>query len=243
MNAGLPQAARVDDAQVRGLDDGRGGLVDDHRLELVGHPHAVAQPTATDPRDGVEQLARVRVLRRREQRRDVRLLDDLAVVHDRDAVGEVRDDAHVVRDQHDRGAELLGEPPQQVEDLGLHGDVEGRGRLVGDDQARVEHQGLRDDDALLLAARELVRVVVDAVLRVGDADQAQHLDRLLAGVVLGQPTVGPHALGDLPADGEHRVERGRRLLEHHGGVAATHVAQLVRRSSWRRRGWPSRPCG
>ena len=50
---------------------------------------------------------------------------------------------------------------QQVEDLGLHGDVEGGGRLVGDDHARVEHERLRDDDALLLPAGELVRVVVD----------------------------------------------------------------------------------
>ena len=75
-----------------------------------------------------------------EQRLDVGLLDDLALVHDRHAVGEVGDDAHVVRDQHDRGAELVAAAAQQVEDLGLHGHVEGGGRLVGDDHARVEHQ-------------------------------------------------------------------------------------------------------
>ena len=32
-------------------------------------------------------------------------LDDLAAAHDDDAIGHVGDDAHVVRDQHDRGAE------------------------------------------------------------------------------------------------------------------------------------------
>ena len=33
-------------------------------------------------------------------------------------------------------------------------------------------------------------------------------------------------LGDLPADGQHRVERGHRLLEHHADVAAAHPSHL-----------------
>src|SRR5207302_4863193 len=32
--------------------------------------------------------------------------------------------------------------------------------------------------------------------------------------------------GDLPADGEHGVERSHRLLEHHADVAAAHLAHL-----------------
>ena len=75
---GLPQAARVDDPQVGRLDDRRRGLVDHPGLELVGHPHPVAQPAPADARDGVQQPARVLVLRRREQRAHVGLLDDLA---------------------------------------------------------------------------------------------------------------------------------------------------------------------
>ncbi len=34
-------------------------------------------------------------------------------------------------------------------------------------------------------------------------------------------------LGDLPADRQHRVERGHRLLEHHADLAAAHLAHLV----------------
>src|SRR5215471_8359277 len=34
-------------------------------------------------------------------------------------------------------------------------------------------------------------------------------------------------LGDLPADGEHRIERGHRLLEHHADVAAAHLAHFA----------------
>ena len=43
---------------------------------------------------------------------------------------------------------------QEVQDLGLHRDVEGRDRLVGDDQARLQGQGAGDADALALAAAE-----------------------------------------------------------------------------------------
>jgi hypothetical protein len=114
---------------------------------------------------------------------------------------------------------------QQVEDLGLHGDVEGRGRLVGHDDARVEHERLGDDDALLLAAGELVRVVVDALLRVGDADPSHDVDDLRAGLAARVLPVRPQALRDLPAHRVHRVEGGRRLLEHHRCVPASHGSQ------------------
>jgi len=43
--------------------------------------------------------------------------------------------------------------------------------LVGDDQQRVGHQRPRDRHALLLAARQLVRVMLDPVRQ---ADQLQH---------------------------------------------------------------------
>ena len=74
------------------------------------------------------------------------------------------------------GAVVVAQVPQQFQDLRLHGDVQGRGRLVGHDQARVQGQRGRNHDALLLPAGELVRVVVDPVLRIRDAHLAQGLD-------------------------------------------------------------------
>ena len=106
-----------------------------------------------DARHRREELLRVRMLGVREQLDRGRLLDQLALVHDRHAVGEVGDDAHVVGDEDDRGAELVTAAAQQVEDLRLHGHVEGRCRFVRDDQLGIEHERHRDDDALLLAAR------------------------------------------------------------------------------------------
>ena len=52
------------------------------------------------------------------------------------------------------------EVEQQVEDLAAERDVERRGRLVGDDDARVERDGAGDADALALAAGEGVRIAL-----------------------------------------------------------------------------------
>jgi len=163
---------------------------------------------------------------RGEQRADLRLLHQLALVHDGHAVRQVRHHAHVVGDQEDRYPELVAGAAQQVEDLGLDGDVEGGGGLVRDDDLGFEHERHRDHHALLLPAGELVGVVVDPLLGVGDAHPAQDVDRLGTGLPPGVLPVGTQALGDLPADRVDRVECGGRLLEDHGRVGAAHGAQL-----------------
>ena len=65
--------------------------------------------------------------------------------------------------------ELLLQPLQQRQDLRLDGDVEGGGRLVGDQQLRPADECHRDHDPLPHAARKLVRVRVHALLRIGHA--------------------------------------------------------------------------
>ena len=68
---------------------------------------------------------------------------------------------------------------QQVENLRLDRDVERGRRLVGDDQRRVARQRQRDQRALPQPARQLVRIVADALLRLRDADGLEQLDRAL----------------------------------------------------------------
>ena len=104
-------------------------------------------------------------------------LDDPPGIHDGDAVGGLGDHAHVVGDQHDGGAALPGEPPDQRDDLRLHRDVERGGRLVGDDELGLRRQREREHDALAHAAGELVRIVVDPHLRRRDADLRQQRQR------------------------------------------------------------------
>ncbi len=72
-------------------------------------------------------------------------------------MGDAGDDAEVVGDQHHAEAEIALELGQQAQDLGLHRDVERRGRLVGDQQLGFAHQRRGDHHALAQAARELVR--------------------------------------------------------------------------------------
>ena len=80
-------------------------------VERVRH-HALdlREPLAAgrvELRHRAQQRPRVRVLRRFEERVDVRRLDHLAEIHDRDLVGDFRDDAEIVGDQHHGDAELV----------------------------------------------------------------------------------------------------------------------------------------
>jgi hypothetical protein len=87
-------------------------------------------------------------------------------IEDADALAHLRDHRQVVADEEDARAELLAERGDEVEHLGLDRRVEpGRG-LVEDEQRRVLGEGHRDDDALLHAAGELVRIAAHHAPRV-----------------------------------------------------------------------------
>ena len=75
-------------------------------------------------------------------------------------------------------SELLLQLEQQLHDLRLGGHVERGGGLVGDQQLGPAGERHGDHDALPHAAGQLVRVLVEAALGGGDADQAEQLDRL-----------------------------------------------------------------
>ena len=83
-------------------------------------------------------------------------LHHLAEVHDDDPVRDVAHDTEVVGDEHVAEMELLLEVVEQVDDLGLDGDVERRDGLVEQDQLRVDRQRPGDPDPLPLAPGELV---------------------------------------------------------------------------------------
>ncbi len=97
---------------------------------------------------------------------------------------------------------------QQGQDLRLHGDVQGGGRLVGDQQRRIAGQRQRDRDALGHAAGQLGRVQPGDPLGLGDLHGRQQLDRPRPGRRPADPLVPPDHLGELAADPE-RPGRGR----------------------------------
>ena len=148
------------------------------------------------------------------------VLDFLAAIHDEHVVGDFGDDAEIVRDEDDRHAAGVAQLAEDFEDLGLDRDVERGGRLVGNEQLRIAGECHRDHDALLLAARHLMRVGIDPLFGFGDADFAKQLDRFLPGLGFAHLLMEHDRFHDLGADGEDRVERRHRLLKDHADVAA-----------------------
>ena len=160
-------------------------------------------------------------------------LDGPARVHDQHVVRDLADHAEIVGDQDDRRVELALQVGQQIQDLCLHRHVERGGRLVGDDQVRIVDQRHRDHRALPHAAGELVRILVDAPVRLRDADPVEHLDRPRAGPRPWTPGGGPGtprrsagrpcSTGAAPTAGPGRSSpcRGRAVSAAHASVMAT----------------------
>ena len=113
---------------------------------------------AAQRREGLHEALRVRVLRVCAEPLGGCGLDDLARVHDRDPVCELEQERQVVRDEEHREAEVALERLDLLEDLALDDDVQGRRRLVEDDQLRLQGEGHGDHDPLAHASRELVRI-------------------------------------------------------------------------------------
>jgi hypothetical protein len=132
-----------------------------------------------------------------------------------------------VGDQHDRRVQGVAQLAQQTQDLRLDGDVQRGGRLVGDDDLRVAGDRHGDDDALAQAARELVRVLLEPLLGVRDADHVEQLDGALVGGVLGDVEVRTQGLAQLPADRVDRVQRRHRLLEDHRDLVAADLLHVL----------------
>ncbi len=86
-----------------------------------------------------------------------------------------------------------------------------------------------DRDALAHAARQLMRVLVETLRRLGDPDRVQQRERGLVGLALVHVQVEDQRLGDLLADLHHRVERRHRVLEDHRHLGAPHRAHVVLR--------------
>src|SRR5262245_40138532 len=64
-------------------------------------------------------------------------------------------------------------------------------------------------------------------LRIGDFDQAKHINGLCACLFFAQPLVQTDRLADLIAHSKHRIERGHRLLKNHGNLVAANFAHLL----------------
>ena len=143
---------------------------------------------------------------------DRSLLDDFTVLHHHDPMTERAHDLQIVGNEEIAQAALVLQFAQEVDDLGLNGQIERRGRLVEQDEFRFERDCPRNSDALALAAGKLVREARQDVVRKPGADK-----RLLHALqpitfVVAEPIDDQPLLDDL-ADRHARIERGERILE------------------------------
>ncbi len=129
----------------------------------------------------------------------------------------------VVADQEHRGILLLAQVAQHVEDASLHGDVQRRRGLVGEDELGLARQGQRGHGALTHPARELMRVVGGSLRRVRNADPPEQIGGCRGELTAG-PAVATGDLGDLSADRLTRVQAGQGVLEDHRDLASADPA-------------------
>ena len=138
------------------------------RAQVAGLETAARR--AVEPVDRGRESASIRVAGALEDRLDVALLDQLAIAHHRDRVGDLGHHAHVVGDEHHRHAALVLQLADQLEDLGLDRHVQRGRRLVGDQHRRVAGERHGDHGPLPHAAGILERVAVDGAVGVADLD-------------------------------------------------------------------------
>ena len=160
---------------------------------------------------------------------DLADLGDAAGVHHGDAIRRLGDHAHVVGDQHHRGAVPAGQILQDRNDLRLDRNVERGRRLIGDHQRRLGAERERDHDALAHAAGEFVRIAVEALLGRGKTDLGQPRDRPLLRLLPPEGLMRQDRLGELIADPQQRVEAGHRILEDDADPPPADVAHPLRR--------------
>ena len=157
---------------------------------------------------------------------DGALFDDLAGIHDDHPRTELPDDPHVVGDQQHRGLLAL-HLQNQVEDLGLNGDVERGGRFVGDNQLRLEHERHGNHDALSHATGELMGIGTHPLGRVANAHLAQPLLGHLMGRAVADAVVQLDCFDQLSSDTVEWREGRHRFLEDHADRPPADGAHLA----------------
>src|SRR2546425_10944826 len=123
--------------------------------------------------DPLQELLRPLLSRRGEDLLRRALLEDPALVQEADPVGDVAREAHLMRgDQHRHSS--LRQLPDHLQHLGNELRVEGARDLVEEQQIGLHRERAHDGDALLLAAREPVGILVALV---GEPEAGEQLAR------------------------------------------------------------------
>src|SRR3546814_75664 len=108
--------------------------------------------------------------RRGEKTGCIHGFDNFTGPHQGDVIGHILDHRQIVGNQHNRQTHFFLNVGQQIQYLGLHRHIKRSGGFVGNQKPGFGRQRNRDHDALLLPARELKRVVAQALVRLGSTE-------------------------------------------------------------------------
>jgi hypothetical protein len=137
-----------------------------------------------------------------------------AQIHHHDAAADVLDNGQIVGHKQIGHGALALEVLQQIDDLGLHGNVQRADRFVANDQLWFHGQGAGNADALALAATEFVRVTVRLRgVQAGVAEKPGNSPGAVGGGCA--QVVNFQGLADDLANGHARVKGIVRVLENH----------------------------
>ncbi len=187
-----------------------------------------ARPGFARHRDALHQPPGIGMQRLIENFPNIAGFNHLAAVHHGQPVGHSGNHAQVMGDQQQSHIKFLLDGSQQGQDLRLNGDVQGRGRLVGNDQAGAAHQAHGDHHTLAQAPRKLVRVLFQARGSRGNAHFSQQINSPVPGFCHGYILVFKDGLFQLIADGVAGIQRGHGLLKNHGHARPPNAGHVRR---------------
>ncbi len=130
-------------------------------------------------------------------------------------------------DKHDRHPQLVLQILDEVQNVGLSGDVERGGRLVGDEQPGLARKRHSDADTLPHPTRKLEGIGRQPGLGAGNTHLTQHLHSAVYRFFFGDLEVEANSLDELVADSMHRRKGAHRFLKDHGDLFAPELANFL----------------
>ena len=163
----------------------------------------------------IDEFARIGVLRMLKDFFGQTALNGKAAMYDDELVRNEREHAEIMRDEDHRSTAGRFNAQKLLHDGVLTDGIDGRCRLVADDEGRLQSKRETDHHALEHAARHLMRIFAQHILRVTDLHEFKHFDRF--GPNFGAAPVRMFLKGfcHLSADAVERIKAAHGVLEHH----------------------------
>ena len=153
-------------------------------------------------------------------------LHDPSTVENHHLIGEIGDHPEIMGDHQHSHAQFRLQVLYQLENLCLNGDVERRGRLIGDQQSRPADQRHGDHGALPQAPGQFERIDIKSLFGIREADAAEHRHHQLPRLLGADIAMQAQGLTNLVADGVERRQRRHRFLEDDGNTPTAKGAHL-----------------